>query len=373
VDRPGLARKLNHAQTRAGASFYQKDAGEPRQGRADYRCCIPALAGFVGRTSTAPDAERHYSAPTRRLNPASEDGPGLGCYKNFLPMKQLVSLRLTELALPVTAPPVVPMTKPLLIACIILSLGAAVLGFLNRGKLVETSADLDNTSSQLNSTRQELQTTKAELEEKKQEITSLGSEKDTLTSELGEARNELTKAKEEIVAAQERATTAEGEITQLQQDSEAKDIRIAELEQEVSAGGSPAEPGVDLTELQARIGELETINQSLQDQNTGLTAQVAELRRKEGDRQRGLMRPGVSGTILAVNQAWNFVVLSLGDRQGVVPNAEMLVQRDGQFLGRIRVTSVEPSTSIADILVRTVPRGFTIMPGDRVVYAAARD
>ena len=53
------------------------------------------------------------------------------------------------------------------------------------------------------------------------------------------------------------------------------------------------------------------------------------------------------GTILAVNQAWNFVVLSLGDRQGVVPNAEMLVQRGGQLLGKVRVTSVEPSTSIA--------------------------
>jgi len=266
------------------------------------------------------------------------------------------------------------MTKPLLIACIILSLGAAVLGFLNRGKLVAATDDLENASSQLTSTRQELQATKTELEEKKQQITSLGSEKDTLTAELGEARNEATKAKEEIVAAQERATNAEGEIAQLKQDSEAKDIRIAELEQEVSAGGStPEQPGADLTELQARVGELETINQSLQDQNTGLTAQVAELRRKEGDRQRGLMRPGVSGTILAVNQSWNFVVLSLGDRQGVVPNAEMLVQRDGQFLGRIRVTSVEPSTSIADILVRTVPRGFTIMPGDRVVYAATRD
>jgi hypothetical protein len=32
------------------------------------------------------------------------------------------------------------------------------------------------------------------------------------------------------------------------------------------------------------------------------------------------------------------------------------------------VTSVEPSTSIADIVVRTVPRGFSVMPGDTVIY-----
>ena len=85
------------------------------------------------------------------------------------------------------------------------------------------------------------------------------------------------------------------------------------------------------------------------------------------------MRPGISGTILAVNQAWNFVVLSLGDRQGVVPNAEMLVQRGNQFVGKVRVTSVEPSTSVADILVRTIPRGLSVMPGDRVIFQASRD
>lgn len=263
------------------------------------------------------------------------------------------------------------MTKPLLLACIILSLGAAALGFLNRGKLVETKTELDDTASQLATTRTEAQNLKNELEEKKTEITGLSSEKDSLVSELGEAKSELSKSRDELVAAQEKITTAETEIEQLKADADAKDIRIAELEQQTPAADMPEAPANE--EMIARLSELETLNQTLQDQNTGLSAQIAELRRKEDTRQRGIMRPGVSGTILAVNQAWNFVVLSLGDRQGVVPNAEMLVQRDGQFLGRVRVTSVEPSTSIADILVRTVPRGFSIMPGDRVVYAAARD
>jgi predicted nucleic acid-binding Zn-ribbon protein len=264
------------------------------------------------------------------------------------------------------------MTKPLLIACILLSMGAVLLGYLNRGKLVETRGELDDTSSQLTTARSEIQTLKGELDERKQEITNLSSEKDNFAAELGEAKNELTKSREELTAAQESVAAAQSDIEQLQADAEAKDIRIAELEQQTASPEAVAS-GPETEEMRARLSELEMLNQTLQDQNTGLSAQVAELRRKEGDRQRGLMRPGVSGTILAVNQSWNFVVLSLGDRQGVVPNAEMLVQRDGQFLGRVRVTSVEPSTSIADILVRTVPRGFSIMPGDRVVYAAARD
>ena len=264
------------------------------------------------------------------------------------------------------------MTKPLLIVCILLSLGAAVLGYLNRGKLLDTRAELENTSGQLASTQKQLETTQGELNTKKEEVTKLSSEKDTLTSELGEAKSELDKTKKDLTASQEQVTAAQTEIEQLKQDSEAKDTRIAELEQQAtSPEGTPA--GVETAEIQARLTELETVNQQLQDQNTSLSTQIAELRRKEEGRQKLQMRQGLTGTILAVNQAWNFVVLSLGDRQGVVPNAEMLIQRDGQYLGKVRVTSVEPSTSIADILVRTVPRGLSVMPGDKVIYQALRD
>jgi regulator of replication initiation timing len=268
--------------------------------------------------------------------------------------------------------PAVFMIKPLLITCIVLSLGAAALGFLNRGKLTEVRSELEAATGQLALTNKQLEGTKGELESKKEEVTQLAGEKDKLSAELGEARAESDKAKEAAAAAQ-------AEIEPLKQDNEAKDQRIAQLEERIAQlegqGPSPeAAPGAEeITMMQARLSELETVNQQLQDQNTALSTQIAELKRRDEGRQKMQMRQGLSGTILAVNQAWNFVVLSLGDRQGVVPNAEMLVQRDGQYLGKVRVTSVEPSTSIADILVRTVPRGLSVMPGDRVIYQAQRD
>jgi cell shape-determining protein MreC len=270
---------------------------------------------------------------------------------------------------------VVPMTKPLLILSIVLSLGAAVLGYLNRETLVATRTELTDTKSSLDTRTSELAAANKDIEGKKQEITTLSSEKDTLTANLGEAQTELTSTKTQLTAAQEKATAAEAEIASLKTDAEAKDTKIAELEQQAASGSTAAAaaPAPESSALEAQIAELTTVNTQLQDQNTGLTAQVAELQRKEEGRQKTQMRQGLSGTILAVNQAWNFVVLSMGDRQGVVPNAEMLVQRGNQFLGKVRVTSVEPSTSIADILVRTVPRGLTVMPGDRVIYQAQQN
>src|ERR1700693_132327 len=39
----------------------KKSAREPRQGGSDYRCCIPALAGFVRPPSIAPDGGEKFA------------------------------------------------------------------------------------------------------------------------------------------------------------------------------------------------------------------------------------------------------------------------------------------------------------------------
>ncbi|MGI8820932.1 MAG: hypothetical protein ACR2ID_08725 [Chthoniobacterales bacterium] len=90
-----------------------------------------------------------------------------------------------------------------------------------------------------------------------------------------------------------------------------------------------------------------------------------------GPKRRAASHPGVRGTVLAVNQAYNFVVLNLGGRQGVEANAEMLVLRGGTPIGKIRVSSVEPATAIGDIITSSLPRGVQVQPGDIVIYAGS--
>jgi len=80
-------------------------------------------------------------------------------------------------------------------------------------------------------------------------------------------------------------------------------------------------------------------------------------------------RAGVHGSVLAYNQAYNFVVLNLGARNGVEPNSEMLVLRDGTLIGKIRISSVEPATAIGDIITNSLARGVQVQPGDNVIYA----
>jgi hypothetical protein len=86
-------------------------------------------------------------------------------------------------------------------------------------------------------------------------------------------------------------------------------------------------------------------------------------------RESSSHRAGVHGTVLAYNQAYNFVVLNLGARNGVEPSSEMLVLRDGTLIGKIRISSVEPATAIGDIMTNSLARGVQVQPGDSVIYA----
>jgi hypothetical protein len=60
--------------------------------------------------------------------------------------------------------------------------------------------------------------------------------------------------------------------------------------------------------------------------------------------------PGVSGKVTFVDRTWNFVVLDVGLDAGVVPNGELIVYRGQSFLGKIRVTKVDPNDAVAEIM-----------------------
>ena len=193
------------------------------------------------------------------------------------------------------------------------------------------------------------------------------------TSKLTENENRVAKAEADLIQMQtERSDlqtklqTAQAEVTRLQ----------GEVDQ---ATTKPAEnPGAPSTqELQAQLDEArrqlegaERENALLVDKMRGAGAQERTAPVEEEKKRRVVSnRPGVRGTVLAVNQAYNFVVLNLGGRQGVEPNTEMLVFRDGTLIAKLRVSSVEPSTAIGDIISSSLARGVQVQPGDIVVYA----
>ena len=219
------------------------------------------------------------------------------------------------------------------------------------------------------------------------------------TGTNGAQQQDTTADTERAVKAEAALAQAEKEKADLKGKLDASQQEIAALRQRAaglqtnsspSAADSPASADNAQTgDLQSQLDDLRRqldgaekekalLAEKLQDAQQR-TAQVKEAPKTETRRRRetasvqressGGRRAGVHGTVLAYNQAYNFVVLNLGARNGVEANSEMLVLRDGTLIGKIRISSVEPATAIGDIISNSLARGVQVQPGDSVIYA----
>ena len=192
---------------------------------------------------------------------------------------------------------------------------------------------------------------------------------------VAEAKNKAAKAEADLAQLQKEKTdlqskldTNQAEVASLRQQLEATATTAKPAASPVPTG-SPAELQAQLDDVRHQLDSAEKekafLSEKLQSTQEHASQPQEEKKRKEPSPRR----TGVRGTILAVNQAYNFVVLNLGTRQGVEPNSEMLVLREGTLIGRIRISTVEPATAIGDIITSSLARGVQVQPGDTVIYA----
>ncbi len=204
-----------------------------------------------------------------------------------------------------------------------------------------------------------------------------------------EAENRATKAEAALAQVEKEKADLQGKLDASQQEIAALRQRAAGAND--SAPGSAAAPAENAqsADLQSQLDDLRRQLDGAEKEKALLAdklqeaqdrpAQSREAPRAEPRKRRETTntqresasgrRAGVHGTVLAYNQAYNFVVLNLGARNGVEPNSEMLVLRDGTLIGKIRVSSVEPATAIGDIMTNSLARGVQVQPGDSVIYA----
>ena len=200
----------------------------------------------------------------------------------------------------------------------------------------------------------------------------------------GDTEDRAAKAEAALAQAEKEKTDLKGKLDASQQE-------ITALRQRAAGAGTNLNPAdnAQTADLQSQVDDLRhqldgaekekaLLAEKLQDAQQR-PAQVREAPKAETRKRRETAsaqresssshRAGVHGTVLASNQAYNFVVLNLGARNGVEPNSEMLVLRDGTLIGKIRVSSVEPATAIGDIISNSLARGVQVQPGDSVIYA----
>jgi hypothetical protein len=260
------------------------------------------------------------------------------------------------------------MPRKIIVVSLVLMSSSLLFAILNRSKVAGLRNEIANTTTARDAAAQQRLASDRKLKAQEKALSAATSRQTTAEEKAQNAEAELSKAQNEKAEIESKLKGSEAQVADLQK-------RVAEA---TIAGVAGAPEGVSAPELKALLDDSKQQLAAAEEEKAALAEKVKEsedriaaLEKEKKRRTAGANPPGLHGTVLAVNQVYNFVVLSMGDRQGVVPNSEMLVLRHGSLIGRIRISSVEPTTSIGDIITNSLARGVQVQPGDTVIYAGS--
>jgi hypothetical protein len=246
-----------------------------------------------------------------------------------------------------------------LIIAIVAGLAAAGLGFVKvREKIITTMAERDQEKKDKEIAQKDLASTRKTLKKTEEDLAStkktLATTKTQLANETKRAE-ELDKEKTDLTA---QVATVKGERDAAQNKLLAWDL-IQKTPEEIKTIIA------DLKTTQQQRDFLIATNKALTHDNTRLNAKLDEL---IGPNRDPILPTGLKGEVVAVDPKYDFVVLNIGEKQGVLERGVLLVNRHGTLVAKVRVASVSADRSVANVLPEWKNSNLEVMEGDQVLY-----
>jgi myosin heavy subunit len=248
------------------------------------------------------------------------------------------------------------MLRVFLIVAVAAGLAAAVVGYTRvGGKITELNTELTTTKTQ----RDQLQASEIKL---KRDLRTANENLATTTAELADTKSDL-----EIT--QTRAAQQEVRANQLEQERNTYLRDRNEAQTELAVWRAFNRTPDEIRSLIAENRRLVDENVAVSEENRVLARKVESLGNRialyEGREEKVVLRRDLRGEVVAVDPKYDFVVLNIGESDGVLERGEMLVNRGGKLVAKVRVLSVDPRTSVANVLPDW--RQAEIMEGDAVM------
>ena len=202
--------------------------------------------------------------------------------------------------------------------------------------LYKTEKELKKTTADLKQTKATLEATTAAKEKAESDLAAQTKRADKLTDDLNKTRQERDAAQADLAAYKATGVTPQQILGMNKEFKTLQDnLAVANTENKI---------------LTQKIKKLETELAVYRDPNFFVTL-PASLR----------------GKVLVADPKWNFVVLNVGEDQGVLERGELLVNRDGKLVAKVVVRTVQKDRCIANVLP-----GWElgeVMEGDQVIPA----
>jgi hypothetical protein len=229
----------------------------------------------------------------------------------------------------------------------------------------------------------------------KKEIVTYQGEQATEKSTTKEYNGEVARLKaadderKDLVTKEEEVATVLAEVTKKYNDAKKKVDSLKDThktnETEIAAADDALKGLPDPDEL---IPKIKRMTSQLTQAKSGIAtedAKLANLTRNDKNAQKridhlrnlikltttGKSYPTLNTRISSVYRNWGFVILSAGDKQGVITGSTLDVMRGGEVIGKLKVTAVESGRSAADVMLESLAEGTTLQVGDKVVAEKA--
>jgi hypothetical protein len=228
-----------------------------------------------------------------------------------------------------------------LILAIVAALGAGALNFfVVKDKLAALVDDRDTQ-------KKDKETAQTDLASTKKKLASTQNELSQTQQQLADANSERDKAVANAAAQTKRADELSDKLATATQERDDVQNQLAAYKATQMTPDQVLKLSRDLKDAKDAI---EVANEEKLVLSRTINRLTNELKKFEGDEEFVKLPADLKGKIVTVDPKWDFVVLDIGDNQGVLQDGELLVSRDGQLVAKVIVRSVEKDRCIANIV-----------------------
>lgn len=221
-------------------------------------------------------------------------------------------------------------------------------------------------------TQDELATTKGSLETTTTQLAKSKASEKTAVAAAAEAKKELEDTKTSLEEASAKAGVQEKRAndleTKLEDTTRTKNDVQTQLAEWIATGATPQKVRDTLEQNKKLVADMDSVGK----ENRLLERETARLRndlqKYQGEKVKVVLPSGLKGKVLAVDPKYQFVVLSIGEEDGVLERGEMLVSRSGKLVAKVRILSVQPKRCVANVMADW--QQLDVMEGDQVLVGS---
>lgn len=183
----------------------------------------------------------------------------------------------------------------------------------------QTKSELDKTNAILKTTQETLKSTEEQRDKAVTDAATAVKRADKLNDDLKKTRDERDIAQQELAAYKATGMSA---------------LQVANANKEIKR-------------LTDTVSTMDTENKILLQKIRKTENELAVYKTPD---YVVPLPPSLKGKVLVSDPKWNFVVLNVGEDQGVLQHGELLVNRNGRLVAKVRVSNVQKDKSVANVV-----------------------